>query len=163
MRVKEGFAVDIFALVDDLYKHISGHLDKPYAIYGHSMGGRLAFLLAHKIQTEKNKRPIHLFISGTGAPSMEPKEAPKHLLPGGQFLDAIKEMGGFPDEVLAHPELLDYFEPILRADFRVSETYIHNSAAPLNIPITVMYGDEEDMEEKDVLAWQNESIIPVNF
>jgi external thioesterase TEII len=45
----------------------------------------------------------------------------------------------------------------------VSETFSYEDHPPLNIPITVITGTEEDMEKDDILLWQKESSIPVDF
>ena len=68
-----------------------------------------------------------------------------------------------PDEILQSEELLDYLEPILRTDFSVSETYSYKAHAPLDIPMTVITGTEEHMENEDILLWQKESSLPVDF
>lgn len=68
-----------------------------------------------------------------------------------------------PDEILKNDELLDFFEPILRADFTVSESYRHNVIPPLNIPITVITGSQEDMEIDEIKTWQRETTEPVDF
>ncbi|HEX8460188.1 MAG TPA: alpha/beta fold hydrolase [Segetibacter sp.] len=162
-RIKENFAENIFDLVNDLYLQIEPRLQTPYALYGHSMGAKVAYLLALKIRQEKKASPLHLFVSGTDAPSVPPKRAPRHLLDKDEFISSVKELGGFPEELLQSPELLSYFEPILRADFKLSETYQYNSVAPLAIPLTVMVGDEEDMEEQDILEWQKESLLPIQL
>lgn len=162
-RIKEDFAEDILGIVDDAYQQIIPMLDSPYALYGHSMGAKVAYLLAQRIREEGRPAPLHLFISGTDAPSVPYKKPLRYLLPKDEFLIAIQEMGGMPDEVLQHKELLEYFEPILRADFRVAETYDHKAATPLEIPITVMVGDKEDMEEEDILEWQSETVLPMRL
>ncbi|MDQ6813905.1 MAG: thioesterase domain-containing protein [Bacteroidota bacterium] len=162
-RVKEDFAFDIWEVVEDLYFKIERLLQQPYALYGHSMGAKVAYLLAKRIQQENRPLPVHLFISGTDAPSIPNKKTIRYLLPKEEFITSIKEMGGLPDEVLQNQELLEYFEPILRADFKASESYVHKVALPLNIPITVLTGDQEDLEQDDVREWQNETTVPVKF
>jgi surfactin synthase thioesterase subunit len=162
-RIKEDFAENILEVVDDFYKKIAHLLDKPYALYGHSMGAKIAYLLAQRIRDERRPSPLHLFISGTDAPSVPSKKAPKHLLPKKEFVTAVKELGGLPDEILANEEMLEYFEPILRADFRLSESYLHNVKSPLTVPLTVMVGDKEEMEDEDILEWQSETVLPIKL
>ncbi|MGI8635927.1 MAG: thioesterase II family protein [Segetibacter sp.] len=162
-RIKEDFAENIFEVVDDLYNKIAPLLNQPFALYGHSMGAKIAYLLARRIRESNKPDPLHLFISGTDAPSVPSKRPPKHLLPKDEFVTAVRELGGLPDEVLAHEEMLEYFEPILRADFRLSESYFHKVNMPLKIPLTVMIGDQEDMEEADVLEWQSETVVPIKL
>ena len=46
---------------------------------------------------------------------------------------------------------------------KVCENYIHRYDEPLNIPITVITGTEEDMEEEDILLWQKETNLEIDF
>lgn len=162
-RIKEEFADSIAEIVEDLFSKMAPLLKTPYALYGHSMGAKVAYLLSQKIREAGGPQPLHLFVSGTDAPSAPARIKPRYLLPGEQFINNVKELGGFPEELLNSKELLDYFEPILRADFKVSETYQHQITQPLSIPLTVMVGDKEDMLEEDILQWQNETILPMNL
>lgn len=162
-RIKESFANDMDEVVSDLYSKIEFSLNKPYAIYGHSMGAKVAYLLSKRISESKNLQPLHVFVSGTDAPSVADKTTPKHLLPKDEFLVAVKELGGLPDEILENAEMLEYFEPILRADFKASETYQYLKTSPLTIPMTVMTGEKEDIEDADILEWQSETTVPIKF
>lgn len=164
-RMREPLISDIHALVNDLYNQMSDRVDElPYAIYGHSMGGLVAYLLALKLIKNSHRAPLHLFITGTTGPSsLSRGEVKRHLLGKEEFIKEIKELGGMPDEILQNEELLQYFEPILRSDFMVSENYIHEDHEPLNIPFTVITGTEEDMELEDIHLWQKESTDRVDF
>jgi surfactin synthase thioesterase subunit len=68
-----------------------------------------------------------------------------------------------PEEILQSEELLNYLEPILRSDFKVSETYKYEGHEPLDIPMTVITGTEEEMDQEDILLWQKESRQEVDF
>ncbi len=164
-RMNEPLERDITSIVNDLYDQIRSLIDKEdYAFYGHSMGGLVAYLLTIKIIENNHKQPLHLFITGTSGPAAITRgEKKRYLLEKKEFLEEIKEFGGMPDEVLDNEELLHYFEPILRADFEASETYTHLNNPPLKIPITVITGTNEDLEPADIKAWQNESIVNVDF
>jgi len=149
-----------------LYRQISPHISKgKYALYGHSLGGLLGCLLCRKLSKHNQHLPAHIFITGTAGPSAASREEKKrHLMERAEFLDEIKKLKGSPEEVLNNAELLEYFEPILRADFEVSETYVYEKdEAPLNIPFTVITGTEEDMEEADIKTWQHETTMEVDF
>jgi surfactin synthase thioesterase subunit len=57
----------------------------------------------------------------------------------------LVRMGGTPTEVLDDPELWAYFEPTLRSDFRVVDTWRPMAtAAPLPVPLSV-YGGARDL------------------
>ena len=164
-RMKEPFICDIEALVNDMYKQISEKVDQMYyAIYGHSLGGLVAYLLTRKLIENNHKAPLHLFITGTSGPSATSRfDRKRHLLPKKEFIEEMKEFDGIPDEILQNEELFDYFEPILRADFKASENYVYENYAPLDIPFTVITGTEEDMEIADIHLWQKETRCIADF
>lgn len=164
-RIFEELTSDIDKLVDDLFNQLKPVLSKGnYAIYGHSLGGLLAYLLAVKIRESKAELPKHIFITGASGPSAPSRLAKKfHLYPHKEFIDEVIILGGMPDEILQDPGMLEFLEPILRNDFKVSETYVYQAAAPINIPFTVITGIDEDLTAEEVLLWQNESIPAVDF
>jgi surfactin synthase thioesterase subunit len=164
-RIKEQLISDIHTLIDDLYKQVDTLVDTDrYIIYGHSLGGLVAYLMTLKLLENNHSKPEHIFITGTSGPSASSRlEKMRSLLPHDEFIKEIKDLGGMPDEILESEDMLNYLEPILRNDFKVSETYIHGENPPLDIPLTVITGTEEDMEMEDILLWQKESNLPVDF
>lgn len=144
--------------VDDVFNQISGELAKgPYAFYGHSMGGIIAYELAYKIRDNNLPEPVHIFFSGRGAPNIpcEDDEEMYHLLPEDEFREKIVELGGTPKEFFDHPELLEVLLPMLRSDFKIAETYEHNGEIkPLNYDITVFIGKEEEVNAEQMHGWR---------
>ena len=163
--MKEPLMSNVDELIEDLYGQMKAFAGKnDYAIYGHSMGGLLAYLLALKLIENNVQAPLHLFITGTTGPSaLSRKEKIRHLMAKDEFIQEIRDLKGMPDEILDSDEMLEYFEPILRADFRISENYLHKEPDPLDMPFTVITGTEEDMEIDDIQLWQRESKHPVDF
>jgi surfactin synthase thioesterase subunit len=164
-RSTEPLVRSIDVLVNDVYSKIKSRLsEKPYAIYGHSMGGLAAWLLAVKIIENGDAPPVHLFVTGTTGPSALSREEKKtYLLGREEFMKAITDMDGIPDELLAHKELLDYIEPILRADFTATDTFSYRPAPVLQVPITVITGTGENFQEEDIRTWENETTAPIDF
>jgi surfactin synthase thioesterase subunit len=165
-KIKEPLLSDINALADNLYNQISNEIgNNNYGLYGHSMGGLMSYLLTLKILENNKQAPSHLFITGTTGPSAPSRQEEKkrYLLDKKEFIEEIKELDGMPEEILQNEELLYYFEPILRSDFKLSENYMYQDHAPLNIPITVITGTDEDMELEDVQLWQKETTFKVDF
>lgn len=156
-RFRDPFHDNVDDLVEDVFEQIRHALVPPYAIYGHSMGTIVGYLLARKIMRLNLPKPFHLFFSGCGAPSVRDEEPPKHLLPKKDFIAKLKELGGCPEEILQDEELLNIFEPVIRADFKVIETYRHTVHAPMEIPITVIIGKEDKPTYEDAAAWQLET------
>jgi surfactin synthase thioesterase subunit len=165
-RIHEPLISDMGILVEDLYRQVKQLADRGerYAIYGHSLGGLTAYALTLKLLKNRHRQPERIFITGTTGPSSTSRsEKRRSLLPRDEFIKEIKELGGMPEEILKSEEMLNFLEPILRNDFSLSETYAYEAHAPLDIPLTVITGTEEDMEREDILLWQKESSQPVDF
>ena len=164
-RTRSPLITDVNLLTQDIYSQIEHLLNMGrYAIYGHSLGGLLGYLLAMEIVRRGQTPPVHLFITGTMGPSAPARELKKrHLLEKEDFIEELKCLNGCPKEILEDDDLLEYFEPILRADFEASETYKYEEAPPLKIPITVITGTDEEMNINDIGLWQKESALPVDF
>jgi medium-chain acyl-[acyl-carrier-protein] hydrolase len=151
-RMRESNYDSIDDAVDDVFKIIKDELTQtPYTLYGHSMGSMIAFELAYRIRDNHLPMPIHIILSGRAAPhiSREGKRTLHHLSDE-EFKKQLLEMGGTPKEFFDHPELLEVFLPLLKGDFRLTETYIHGKKdAPLAVDLTVLSGkDDEDTTEE---------------
>lgn len=68
-------------------------------------------------------------------------------------------MNGTPQEVLAHPDLMALMTPMLRADFKVVETYAPFAGPPLACPIVAFGGESDSEASKDeIAAWREATI-----
>lgn len=163
-KIREPLATSIDGLVDTLFQEIKAELTSTYALFGHSMGALLVYLLAQRIEAEGLLPPLHLFCSGRRAPSVHTENEPRHLLPKQEFLAHLDELGGIPNEVQQHEELMDFFEPIIRADFQMNDTYQYQPAPPLKQAMTVLYGvQDKETPLFQVLPWQQETTLPVTI
>ncbi len=154
-RPGEDFLKSLEAMTEDVYTRTSGRLrPRGYAVYGHSMGALLAHLLVHKIRREGAPPPLCLIVTGHGAPNTPLRHRDWHRLPDGKFIDRLLEFGGFPGEILRNREMMDYFLPILRADFKAYETFRHTPLEPLNIPILAMVGADEWATLANTRRWR---------
>lgn len=72
-----------------------------------------------------------------------------------QFIYKLKELNGTPDEVLNIPELRNLLFPMLRADFKLAETYYREmDGSKLPIPITCFRGHNDTVSSKALLEWE---------
>lgn len=161
-RVKESLLVDIESMVNDQFNQLKNYINRPYILYGHSMGAILCYLVAEKIASANLPLPQHLIVTGCEGPSAKEKNQKRRShLPQDEFLGELKALGGLPHEILMDTSFLDFFEPILRTDFKAVEDYQYLKSAALNIPICVIYGSEEDFSFAEASAWQKESNFDV--
>ncbi|CAN0258598.1 unnamed protein product [Discosporangium mesarthrocarpum] len=98
-------------------------LDKPFALFGHSMGALVAFELALKLRADGGKRtPSHLIVSGCRPPHLRGASVATvpvvSQLPRDQLIEHLVLLGGIAGELRDHEELLDFFLPTIRADYR---------------------------------------------
>ena len=156
-RFKEGFYQSIAEAVNDLYVKIdfkSNHY--PYAFFGHSMGSFLVYELCRKIATDKQKGPIHIFVSGMQPPHIKKERKILHQLPLDEFKEEIIKLGGTPREVFENQELMDFFVPILKADYKIFETYQYlPNDTKFDCGITAFYGLSDKTTFDEMLEWGN--------
>jgi surfactin synthase thioesterase subunit len=160
-RINESLLLRVPDMVEDIFGQIRHLLNEPYALYGHSMGALLAYLLTRKAIRENYAPPLHLFCTGRGSPSSLREKEHAHLLPREAFLGKILELGGSQQEVLEDDLLMEFFEPILRADFEAVDEYEYEASPPFSVPIVVVTGTEEEITDAEIRAWQQQTSCPL--
>ena len=141
-------------LIEELSQAIQPLADKPFTFFGHSMGGLIAFELARYLRHNELPQPNALFISAFRAPQILDLQPPIHELPDNEFIISLKKLNGIPQEVLQNQEMLDFFLPTLRADFKLIETYKYTHDEPLNCPIVAFSGrDDPRVSREQLEGW----------
>jgi len=70
-------------------------------------------------------------------------------------LNELHHLNGTPKEVLESPELMQLMLPVIRADFELVQTYVYSNEPPLDCPITVFGGlQDEYVSREDLEAWR---------
>lgn len=157
-RMAESACTSVDALVDDLVPAVLSALHGgPYALFGHSLGGLLAFELARRLEHVHGRPPAHLLVSAFAAPDLPTEPDRDHLLPDDAFRARLRELAGTPQEVLDNDDLMDLLIPLLRADFTASSTYRLTSPwLTLTCPLTVFGGlDDPEAPPHTLRAWQH--------
>ena len=141
-RLREPPSAGILPAAAELERALWPLLDRPYVLFGHSMGALVAYELARRLAAA-GRPPLRLVVSGSPAPG-EPRGLPPVAGLGDyELLDAVQPLGGLPDPVLDEPELLEIVLPILRADLVACERYVESAGPPLPCPITALAGDRD--------------------
>ncbi|HLN62204.1 MAG TPA: alpha/beta fold hydrolase [Symbiobacteriaceae bacterium] len=142
-------------LVAELARAMQAHLDKPFALFGHSMGALVAFELARELRRSYGRLPAALIVGGRNAPHWPRENRPDlHGLPDAELVAELKVLGGTPPEVLAHAELMELILPVMRADLAIHETYEYVAEAPLACPVVALGGTRDDRTTQAGLeAW----------
>jgi medium-chain acyl-[acyl-carrier-protein] hydrolase len=143
-RLGEPLLTRMDRLVDALGAAVTPLLDRPFALFGHSMGALVAFELACRLAADGGPSPEHLFVSGYSPPQLPLPPPKKHQLPAREFLNMIQRFGGTPPELFQYPQLLEMYIPVLRADLELIETYCYRVRPPLACPVTALGGSHDD-------------------
>lgn len=156
-RFTEPPAASLLELAQAIADAILRDEAQAFVFFGHSMGALLAFETARLLQ-ERGLSPTALLVSARTAPSAHGWRERFSDLPDTEFLALIRSMNGLPQEVLANPEWLDLFLPIIRADFALCEDYRYRPGPPLDCPIQVLAGREDASVPLSLLAgWAQET------
>jgi external thioesterase TEII len=152
-RVKEALLNDFDAAAMDIYRQVAAKIKgQPFIIYGHSLGAYLALRVSNMLQ-RAGRPPAYLVVSGNAGPGSKDHDD-LHLLDSDAFFEGLKKLGGLPDEILENEELLSYFEPILRADFKIAEQNFMTGEPAVNVPIYAMMGSQEE-KAGEISNWAN--------
>jgi len=155
-RLGETPFTDLTRLTATLVDVLQPALDRPFAFFGYSMGGLLAYALARTLRQQDLPLPAHLLIAARRAPQFAQPQPYLSQLPDAQIVQTLRQAGNaIPQEIAADQAVLQLMLPTLRADFQLAETYRYHEDAPLSCPITVFGGSEDAHATAEQLAgWQ---------
>lgn len=141
-------------VIDDFHDHLQDHLQRPFVLFGHSMGGLVVHRLAQRLE-EKGIKPLALIVSGCASPNFRRKKT--FHLPTDEFYKEIIDLDGIPSAIQKEKTLLMSMEALFRADFEAVETYHNRDHRFVNTPTYVIYGTEDKMSGlmSDWCIWAN--------
>jgi acyl transferase domain-containing protein/acyl-CoA synthetase (AMP-forming)/AMP-acid ligase II/surfactin synthase thioesterase subunit/NADP-dependent 3-hydroxy acid dehydrogenase YdfG len=97
-------------------------LTRPFALFGHSLGGLVAFELARCLRRRGVRLPDLLCLSGC-VPPPDAAAAALHTLPDEAFREACRRDLAVDEALVGNDSLWRSVLPVLRADLAVLETY----------------------------------------
>lgn len=155
IRTNEVHYTSIEDAVEDVFQVIKDNIHGcDYAIFGHSMGSLIAYEVCKKITSEKIEKPKHMFFSGRQAPNFEFKNK-YYELDDDEFLLTIQKYGGFSEGIIQNIEIMKYFIPILRNDFKIVEQYEDIYKAKIDIDSSVFIGKEDSISVYEAIEWKD--------
>jgi medium-chain acyl-[acyl-carrier-protein] hydrolase len=154
-RFNEPLSRDMASLAGSVANSMLPYLDRPAALFGHSMGALLAFAVLRHLQASHGIAPVHLFVSSHRAPHLPSRRQPLHRLSDAELLGELRVMNGARGKHLEDEELTKLMLPIVRADLELCETYRHGSPNPVDVPITAIGGTRDPLVSvEELAAWR---------
>jgi medium-chain acyl-[acyl-carrier-protein] hydrolase len=155
-RLRESPLTRVKTIVESLASELNDYLDRPYILYGYSLGALIAFELARELRRRKSRPPLSLYALARRAPHLPQSDPPLHHLSDDLFLaELARRYGAMPAIILQDAELMKLLTPALRADISALETYVYKEEDPLDCPIYAFGGKfDSTAKEKDLEAWR---------
>jgi medium-chain acyl-[acyl-carrier-protein] hydrolase len=154
-RIKEPALTKLAPLAQALSQSLRPELDLPFAFFGHSMGGLIAFEVARQLRRDGGSLPVHLFISAKCCPQ-QVDDLDTRAISDEELIQILRRYEGTPREVLESTELMQLLLPVIRADMELCNTYVYDSEPPLPCPITAFGGLQDHVSGRPCLeGWEN--------
>jgi medium-chain acyl-[acyl-carrier-protein] hydrolase len=130
-------------------------LERPYALFGHSMGGLLAYGIALTAQQTGAPAPTRLIVSSCAAPGSPNERRGRGHWSEAELVGELRKMGGTPEEVLTDPDLLSLILPTLRADYTICDSFFARppQGMLLDCPVSAFCGSEDTVTPEQMRAW----------
>lgn len=137
-------------MVEGLAAAIAPLLDRPYVLFGYSMGARLAFALARRLGDADLCLPSALIVAAHVPPDRASDAARAIGLSDAAFKEILRVYGGMPEELLDDDDFCAMALPVMRADFALAVQPV--PLAPLDLPIFAYAGTRDKTACADTMA-----------
>lgn len=147
-------------LVGSLLQEILPCMDVPSIFFGHSNGALACYVLATELARRGLPLPEQLVLAAKRPPHLETREM-LYRLPDVELMRKLQSLNGTSPQILSDPQLLKVFLPCIRADFALSETYLHEDCPPLPCEVTLLGGHtDNDVTPHQLREWSRYAARP---
>lgn len=153
-RLGDACVESMSTLADEVAEAIRPLFGRPLILFGHSMGAVLAYEVVRRCEA-RGLAPELFIASGSPAPHLlTPKTL--HLEDDEALVAELRRYEtNSRSAVLDDPELREMLLPMIRADYKVIETYRLPAPVPVRAPVVVFRAvDDPDVDEKGALGWR---------
>jgi surfactin synthase thioesterase subunit len=152
-RFTEEFAGDWEELVQDALSAVLSAADRPYVLFGHSLGGWMAFDLAVRIEESGGRAPEAVVVSSANSPrrqldghDMWPN-SPKEADADDRLMSWMKSFGLIPQHALDDHDLREMAVELMRADLRVRDSFTYRPGSVVDVPLQLFTGLADEVIE----------------
>jgi len=155
-RMDEDLINSFDEVVDDMLKLIINHVDKSkFMIYGHSMGGMVAYYVSHILQDNFHMNPNCLFIGGCPSPkffSCDRKKYERNMI-----IEQMLKDNRIDLEIAESDEFNSIIYPIIENDYNMLCRNFDGIFNELLFNITICLGGLKDdtVDSLGIQDWNN--------
>lgn len=154
-RFHEPLVSNLDVIIAELCKEFERYKEKPFIVFGHSLGALLCYEFVKGVHKLYNTYPKHMFISASKAPHMPFRIKKLSHLSDVQVIKELSVYGGIDQTLKENIQILKIFLPIFRNDFSIGENYSYRKFTPFPFNITVFHGvNDPTVKEEEINAWQ---------
>jgi surfactin synthase thioesterase subunit len=131
---------------------------RPFGLFGHSMGGAIAYEIANLMQEQQlTESVLFIVVSSTFPPHRHDPNTPHspryYDLSDRDFIKHLIDTGGIKAQLAEHSDLMAKYLPLIRQDYRLYQQYQPKVRLPLAIPLYALWGNQEDESNKEMIRW----------
>lgn len=152
-RFAEDFARDWDELAADATAAVATAGDRPFTLFGHSMGGWMAFDVTTQLEQAGGPVPDNLVVSSCNAADRgvtDRDRFPRREDSDTSLLQWMQVTGSLPDYVLGDPDLREMAVELMRADVAVRDSYRPTADRRTAVALKVLHGADDPVIETTV-------------
>lgn len=153
-RFSEPLVYKFEDIISSLNEEFNLYKDKPFFVFGHSLGALVGFEFINAIKKCYSVDPCCLIVSAARAPHLTYKRPPLSQLSDNLLVEKLKTYDGINDDILSNTDLLNLFLPIIRSDFQLLEGYHYDRSEPLQCNLLAFSGaDDRSVSQEEISSW----------
>jgi surfactin synthase thioesterase subunit len=157
-RFREPFAEQWADLVADSADAVASGADRPYTLFGHSMGGWVAYGVTAELERRGLRVPEQLIVSSCNPPDrgLNPRDQfPAATDDDAELIAWISRNGILPAYVLEEAVLTEMALRLMRADIRLRDTF-RQPPTRIGVPLHVVSArDDEVIDVEATDRWRS--------
>ena len=148
-RAAEQMPENLEMLAEAFVRENESLFERPFVLFGQCTGATVAYEVVREIRKQYNKAPILFVASGAVSPRT-PAISGIGRMTDEELIKFLLDSGRITEEALRIPMFMEYYFPVMKADFAMLEKYKYPGDFMLPCPILTIKGD------KDMLATEEE-------
>ncbi len=159
-KIQQPLSHDPDFLAAHFATEILAYGDVPYALFGHSVGASLIWHIEAKLKSLHAHHDLLLkIVSARPAPDFQQSIRHYGQMTDAQIIQELKLYNNFPDEILNNAHALNFFLPIIKNDFLLSDQMCCKAPNKSTAALISIYGqDDPYLDHPAVMdGWQKYS------